>query len=225
MKVFLLSLCLTVCWCAPQGRYIFDLLKQPLTAAEIDIIMASRNANAYPTYDVNNLPTTTFTCTQQDQPGYYADVETQCQVFHRCDVQGNLTTYICVNTTVFNQLTLVCDYWYNVDCVSSKEFSNFANSRLYTDQQLFDTPPAGYVITSTSGNSAPIQPAANRIKFTPVKANQVPAIRTIPIQVPVVNLTSSGRSDAPAEAVEPVAVVPVETAQPAGTRFVVVRTA
>lgn len=224
MKVLLFSLLFTVCLCAPQGRYIFDFLRQPLTAAEVETILSSRDANAYPQYDVNSLPRTTFSCAQQSQPGYYADVETQCQVFHRCDLQGNLTTYICVNTTIFNQLTLVCDAWYNVDCGLSGEYSSFANSRLYTNQPLFDTPPADYVIQNQ--NKAAVSQPANKIKITPLKINQAPVVRTIPIQIPVVNLTGSGRSDVevPNEVAQPVALVPLETSQPAGTRFVVVRT-
>ena len=37
-------------------------------------------------------------------------------IVDRCDLNGKRTSYLCGNTTVFNQITLVCDYWFNVDC-------------------------------------------------------------------------------------------------------------
>jgi len=129
-----------------QGKYVYDLLKPALNSAEVQAIEASRGANAYPTY--NSIPQTRFNCNSKAGPGFYADPEAQCQVFHRCDPNGNQTDYLCVNITVFNQITLICDKWYNVDCGRSLELENFANSRLYTNQPLFDTPPAGYIAPS-----------------------------------------------------------------------------
>ncbi|GAU95150.1 hypothetical protein RvY_06825 [Ramazzottius varieornatus] len=58
---------------------------------------------------------------------------------------GNMTSYLCVNSIVFNQVTLICDAWYNVDCANSAQCETYANSRLYTDLPLFDTPPADYL--------------------------------------------------------------------------------
>ncbi|XP_055354275.1 uncharacterized protein LOC129599931 [Paramacrobiotus metropolitanus] len=145
-----------VTFASAQQKYVWDYLKPALTADEVMNIMTSRG-NEFPMY--NGIPQTGFDCNSKKQPGFYADPETQCQVFHRCDLNGNMTSYICVNSTVFNQVTLVCDYWFNVDCSRSQELENFANSRLYTDQDLFDTPPADYVIPGTAGAAAaaPIQ--------------------------------------------------------------------
>ena len=70
----------------------------------------------WPTYRFNAIPETKFDCATKKQPGYYADVDTRCQVIRRCDINGNRTSYLCTNTSVFNQITLTCDYWYNVDC-------------------------------------------------------------------------------------------------------------
>jgi len=124
------------------GKYVWDILKPALTADEVAIILASKDVS-YPRY--NTIPHSSFSCGSKNQAGFYADVDAQCQVFHRCDPQGNQTDYLCVNSTVFNQITLVCDSWFNVDCGRSIEFENFANSRLYTNLPLFDTPPASYV--------------------------------------------------------------------------------
>ncbi|XP_055350258.1 U-scoloptoxin(01)-Er1a-like [Paramacrobiotus metropolitanus] len=126
-----------------QTQYVWDLLKPALNVAEVQAILANRDANQFPTYA--SVPQTGFRCDSKKQPGFYADTEAQCQVFHRCDFNGNQTSYLCVNSTVFNQVTLVCDYFYNVDCQKFASYENFANSRLYTDQPLFDTPPSSYV--------------------------------------------------------------------------------
>ncbi|OQV19724.1 hypothetical protein BV898_06263 [Hypsibius exemplaris] len=126
------------------GKFVYDLLKNPLSSSEIATLLASKDA-VYPTYSQQNLPRTSFSCDSKAQAGFYADPEAQCQVFHRCDLNLNQTSYICVNTTVFNQITLVCDNWYNVDCGKSIDYENFGNSRLYTNLPLFDSPPADYV--------------------------------------------------------------------------------
>ena len=95
------------------GQYVFDLLKPALTAGEVETLLASREA-IYPTY--SEIPQTKFNCASKNQAGFYTDIDAQCQVFHRCDLNGNQTSYLCVNSTIFNQITLICDAWYNVDC-------------------------------------------------------------------------------------------------------------
>jgi len=74
----------------------------------------SRNYNHYPGY--NYIPQTGFICAAKSQPGYYADVETQCQVFHRCNSTGRVSSHLCTPSTVFNQISLVCDVWWRVNC-------------------------------------------------------------------------------------------------------------
>lgn len=97
------------------SAYVFDLMIPALDAGEVNSLMDNRATAQWPTYD--SVPAdVTFDCASKPQPGFYADPQFQCQVFHRCDINGNLTSYLCVNTTVFNQLTLTCDYFYNVDC-------------------------------------------------------------------------------------------------------------
>jgi hypothetical protein len=130
---------------AAQTQYVWDLLNPYLNAAEVQALLANAKAGSdYPNYD--QIPQTNFDCSSKKQSGFYADTDAKCQVFHRCDINGNMTSYLCVNTTVFNQITLVCDYYFNVDCSKAQSFENFANSRLYqgADVPLFDTPPADY---------------------------------------------------------------------------------
>ncbi|KAH8335506.1 hypothetical protein KR074_004239, partial [Drosophila pseudoananassae] len=78
----------------------------------------------YPIYA--QVPRTNFDCSQQALPGYYADIEAQCQVFHICALNRTYS-FLCPNGTVFSQETLVCVWWNQYDCVSAPSlYSNNA---------------------------------------------------------------------------------------------------
>lgn len=63
---------------------------------------------------------TGFSC--QGRPsGYYADVESGCQIYHMCDGLGRQFSYSCPNTTLFQQRMLICDHWYMVNCSKSED--------------------------------------------------------------------------------------------------------
>ncbi|XP_036344552.1 fibroin heavy chain-like, partial [Rhagoletis pomonella] len=66
----------------------------------------------YPVYA--QVPQTNFDCTQQ-LPGYYSDVEAQCQVFHICALNRTYS-FLCPNGTIFSQETLVCVWWNQFEC-------------------------------------------------------------------------------------------------------------
>lgn len=72
-----------------------------------------------------NFPKTSFTCAGRPA-GYYADIETGCQVYHMCDGLGRQFSYSCPNTTLFQQRMLICDHWYMVNC-SKAEMDYAAN--------------------------------------------------------------------------------------------------
>ncbi|GAV04775.1 hypothetical protein RvY_15001 [Ramazzottius varieornatus] len=120
-----------------QNPKVWDALdklraKSPLQTDEIQQIYA----NAQPGQDfpiLSEIPPTTIDCASFKQAGFYADEAGQCQVFHRCDVNGVLTSYLCPNMSLFNQITLVCDWFWNVDCAQSKQFQDYSNSRLYQE--------------------------------------------------------------------------------------------
>lgn len=57
--------------------------------------------------------------------GYYADVETRCQVFRVCantDDSGSGFAFLCPNGTLFNQKYFVCDWYMNVRCEESEDY-------------------------------------------------------------------------------------------------------
>ncbi|XP_039970703.1 elastin [Bactrocera tryoni] len=66
----------------------------------------------YPIYA--EVPQTNFDCAQQ-LPGYYSDVEAQCQVFHICALNRTYS-FLCPNGTIFSQETLVCVWWNQFEC-------------------------------------------------------------------------------------------------------------
>ncbi|XP_066581995.1 uncharacterized protein [Prorops nasuta] len=74
----------------------------------------------YPTF--REVPQTQFECKQQQYPGYYADEEASCQAFHICQNGGRKDSFLCPNGTLFNQETLVCEWWNKVDCSKAKNF-------------------------------------------------------------------------------------------------------
>ncbi|KAK4881816.1 hypothetical protein RN001_005135 [Aquatica leii] len=60
-----------------------------------------------------------FSCDHRPA-GYYADLETGCQVYHMCDGLGRQFSYTCPNNTLFQQRMLICDHWYMVNCNKSE---------------------------------------------------------------------------------------------------------
>lgn len=44
----------------------------------------SKHGTKYPAYSLQNMPKTDFTCRDKIIGGYYADADTQCQMFHIC---------------------------------------------------------------------------------------------------------------------------------------------
>ncbi|GFY49855.1 chitin-binding type-2 domain-containing protein [Trichonephila inaurata madagascariensis] len=69
----------------------------------------------YPVY--SHLPETGFKClAHTSTPGFYADVETKCQMWHYCQPDGRHDRFLCPNGTVFDQMTRVCNWWFNVFC-------------------------------------------------------------------------------------------------------------
>ncbi|XP_043675021.1 U-scoloptoxin(01)-Er1a isoform X1 [Vespula pensylvanica] len=84
----------------------------------------------YPIY--NSVPFgLTFTCGGK-LPGYYADPEARCQVWHWCLPNGRQFSFLCPNGTVFSQTARVCDWWFKVDCNDSPRLYGI-NDDLYRD--------------------------------------------------------------------------------------------
>ncbi|XP_052743782.1 uncharacterized protein LOC112058049 isoform X1 [Bicyclus anynana] len=117
-KSFLLT-CMAIPWSIAQnGRS-----QRPFDNGhgwDIRLAVPGNPGNDYPTLD--SIPRTSFTCSGKE-PGYYADVETNCQVFRVCTLGSTygFQSFICPNGTLFNQAVLVCDWWMKVNCKNSRE--------------------------------------------------------------------------------------------------------
>ncbi|XP_011298833.1 uncharacterized protein [Fopius arisanus] len=61
-----------------------------------------------------------FSCRGRDT-GFYADVDSNCEVYHTCDNHGNKFTYYCPKKTKFCQETLVCDHAHLVNCKNAEK--------------------------------------------------------------------------------------------------------
>jgi Chitin binding Peritrophin-A domain len=96
---------------------VFDIY-QPLRDPSL---VGQLQGNATPGITYPTLTTTVktnFTCRGLKGPGWYADIEAGCQQYHRCYSELRSTTFICPPGTLFSQETLICDFWYNVNCAA-----------------------------------------------------------------------------------------------------------
>ncbi|XP_050294016.1 adhesive plaque matrix protein isoform X2 [Anthonomus grandis grandis] len=79
---------------------------------------------------LSSIPKTTFSCKTQRYKGFFGDPDTNCQVWHYCDLNGGQASFLCPNGTIFSQVALTCDWWFNVKCSSTAQLY-VLNERLY----------------------------------------------------------------------------------------------
>lgn len=75
---------------------------------KISFPSSGRPGSDYPV--LSEVPYTDFYCDNQEWPGFFADVDTRCQVWHYCDIDGRQATFLCPNGTQFSQAVFVCDW-------------------------------------------------------------------------------------------------------------------
>ncbi|GAV05855.1 hypothetical protein RvY_15921 [Ramazzottius varieornatus] len=99
-----------------QTRVVWDALKslQLLDAYQTvnDMIVTAVGGVDYPIYAT--IPETSFRCDQVKSAGFYADPEGSCQVFRRCDLSGNMWSFLCPNMTVQRNEFCLFRHWPNV---------------------------------------------------------------------------------------------------------------
>ncbi|XP_025404869.1 uncharacterized protein LOC112679324 [Sipha flava] len=84
-----------------------------------------------------DLPDTSFSCGEQKHfPGLYGDEDLGCMVFHVCAFTDDGLTqksFLCPESTLFDQTILKCNWWFYVDCKSSRKLydSNIPISKSY----------------------------------------------------------------------------------------------
>ncbi|XP_037030053.1 mediator of RNA polymerase II transcription subunit 15 isoform X2 [Bradysia coprophila] len=80
--------------------------------------------------NLSEIPQTNFNCKEQRYKGFFGDPETHCQVWHYCDLNGGQASFLCPNGTIFSQVALTCDWWFNVKCSTTTQLY-VLNERLY----------------------------------------------------------------------------------------------
>ncbi|GJQ82161.1 putative chitin binding peritrophin-A [Trypoxylus dichotomus] len=84
-----------------------------------------------------DLPETSFRCGDQKHfPGLYADEDLGCMVFHVCALTDDgliMKSFLCPESTLFDQTILKCNWWFYVDCKNSRKLydSNIPISKSY----------------------------------------------------------------------------------------------
>jgi len=141
----------------------------------------------YPILD--KIPVTSFACVGRID-GYYADVETRCQVFHICtslpvgDPIKN--SFLCPNGTIFNQETFACQWWPDVECESSSNFYNLNENigkvpeSSNTNSKVVSAPaaaPAPAVVAAPAPEAVQVQ------IFDPIVPAVAPAVQPVVVSV------------------------------------------
>uniref|UniRef100_A0AAR5QHH3 Chitin-binding type-2 domain-containing protein n=1 Tax=Dendroctonus ponderosae TaxID=77166 RepID=A0AAR5QHH3_DENPD len=83
----------------------------------------------FPVYSY--IPRTGFSC-KGIESGYYADLETNCQVFHICE-DGRKVSFLCPNGTIFQQSELICEWWNKVNCTNAPSLYEESAERFQND--------------------------------------------------------------------------------------------
>ncbi|XP_076235681.1 uncharacterized protein LOC143180040 [Calliopsis andreniformis] len=127
-----------------------------------------------PRYSQQYMPETSFSCRNKIVGSYYADPETDCQVFHVCvSVSGTIQDYkfLCPNDTAFDQESQTCADWYDVDCEAATLYYASDNFDLYRlgsgleslhyDSIRSDAEPQDHL--QRSETSDPVRSSANNL--------------------------------------------------------------
>ncbi|XP_076265617.1 uncharacterized protein LOC143199579 [Rhynchophorus ferrugineus] len=106
------------------------------------------NHRPFPTYSLENMPDTQFTCREKILGGYYADPDTQCQMFHVCVKVAGIGVqdfrFLCPNGTAFDQDHQICAEWEDVDCDASTLYYSSDNFDLYRIGSGFESKAVRY---------------------------------------------------------------------------------
>ncbi|XP_050084816.1 uncharacterized protein LOC126570824 isoform X2 [Anopheles aquasalis] len=106
-----------------------------------------------------DLPHTTFNCGEQKHfPGLYGDEDLGCMVFHVCALTDDgliMKSFLCPESTLFDQTVLKCNWWFYVDCKSSKNLydSNLPVSKSYQLMKALSFFSSNYKNTGDSAES------------------------------------------------------------------------
>ncbi|XP_014364346.2 mucin-4 [Papilio machaon] len=117
-----------------EGKALVKRLIPAQTQPDLDVVehqgIIGRAGVDFPAFP--SIPNTGFNC-KNVPTGYYADLETDCQVFHICDTSRKIS-FLCPNGTIFSQSHLICDWWFKVDCASAPALYE-SSAEYYSNEQ------------------------------------------------------------------------------------------
>ncbi|XP_072392794.1 uncharacterized protein [Diabrotica undecimpunctata] len=106
------------------------------------------NHRPFPTYSLENMPDTSFSCRDKILGGYYADADAQCQMFHICVKVAGIGIqdfrFLCPNGTAFDQDHQICAEWEDIDCDATTLYYSSDNFDLYRLGSGFESKPHKY---------------------------------------------------------------------------------
>ncbi|XP_058467306.1 mucin-5AC [Malaya genurostris] len=112
------------------------------------VVISSGQLISGPRYSLDNMPKTSFSCRDKILGGYYADSETQCQMFHVCVKVAGVGVqdfrFLCPNGTAFDQEAQICADWGDVDCEAATLYYGSNNFDLYRIGSGFESKRAPY---------------------------------------------------------------------------------
>ncbi|CAH1156257.1 unnamed protein product [Phaedon cochleariae] len=127
-----------------KGASVLFLLGLCLNWADAQFL----NNRPHPTYSLENMPKTDFSCRDKILGGYYADAETNCQMFHICVKVAGIGVqdfrFLCPNGTAFDQDHQICAEWEDIDCDASTLYYSSDNFDLYRIGSGFESKAQRY---------------------------------------------------------------------------------
>uniref|UniRef100_A0A182PGQ5 Chitin-binding type-2 domain-containing protein n=1 Tax=Anopheles epiroticus TaxID=199890 RepID=A0A182PGQ5_9DIPT len=116
-----------------------------------------------------DLPYTTFNCGEQKHfPGLYGDEDLGCMVFHVCALTDDgliMKSFLCPESTLFDQTVLKCNWWFYVDCKSSKNLydSNLPVSKSYQLMKALSFFSSNYKSPGDSSEGVDVEALKNSV--------------------------------------------------------------
>ncbi|VEN36481.1 unnamed protein product [Callosobruchus maculatus] len=142
------------------------------------------------------IPRTSFSC-KGIESGYYADLETDCQVFHICEEERKIS-FLCPNGTIFQQSELICEWWFKVNCTNSPQLYEGSAEHLREDLlrrksarkvsldgserfhgAVMRTEESSSVSAKQNGRILPISPVSDKHNSTLSRRSDNPNVRQV----------------------------------------------
>ena len=98
-----------------------------------------------------------------------------------CELDGRQHSFLCPNSTIFNQQLLTCDWWYNVDCSQADKFyRNGPNNDVFKSNKIPDEVFGKSLVTSKPHHQLPINKISKKILKHKTLPQTLPKISTTP---------------------------------------------